>query len=210
MDLEAVKKAYKRYYKVYDLIFGAVFHPGRKAAIEHLHCRPGDRILEVGVGTGLSLPLYPSNVKVVGIDLSEHMLMKAKEKTQQEGLSQVEDLLVMNAQEMSFPDNSFDRVIAMYVASVVPDRKKLVTEIQRVCKPGGTIIFLNHFSNKNKAMQSLENMLTGISNYIGFHPNVDLEEFKQETGFQPHTVVPANVFGYWSIVVGDNNTNPRK
>src|SRR3954471_4039198 len=101
---DSVKKAYRRYARYYDLVFGAIFHPGRKTAIEHLHCRPGNRILEVGVGTGLSLSMYPPNVKVVGVDLSAPMLEKARERAKD--LPQVEALLEMDAQKMTFEDNS--------------------------------------------------------------------------------------------------------
>ncbi len=204
MDLQAVEKAYKRYARVYDFFFGAIFHPGRKMAIEHLHCKSGDRVLEVGVGTGLSLPLYPGHVKVVGIDLSEPMLKLARQKVQEEDLHHVESLEVMNAQEMSFPDNSFDRVVAMYVASVVPDRKKLVSEVQRVCKPGGTVIYLNHFASEGGLMGRVESLLTRFSDLLGFNPHLSLEDFLQETGFQADVVIPANAFGYWSLVIGDN------
>jgi phosphatidylethanolamine/phosphatidyl-N-methylethanolamine N-methyltransferase len=87
---ETVQKAYRRYARYYDLVFGAIFHPGRHTAIEHLHCRPGDRILEVGVGTGLSLGLYPKSVKVVGIDLSQDMLSRAQQRVANENWEQVE------------------------------------------------------------------------------------------------------------------------
>jgi len=131
---ESLEKAYKRYSKFYDLVFGAVFHPGRRTAVEKLNCRPGDRVLEVGVGTGLSLSMYSSDVKVAGIDLSKDMLAKARKRVEEENLSHVENLLEMDALEMSFPDNSFDKVIAMYVASVVPDVAKLAEEIKQFVK----------------------------------------------------------------------------
>src|ERR1700721_1253087 len=102
---ETVVQAYRRYARYYDLVFGAVFHPGRKTAIQHLHCHSGDRILEVGVGTGLSLKLYPSDVKVVGIDLSHEMLVQAQARVVDEEMLHVEHLLQMDAQEMTFPDN---------------------------------------------------------------------------------------------------------
>ncbi len=204
MDLKAVEKAYKRYAGVYDFFFGAVFHPGRRMAVEHLHCKQGDRILEVGVGTGLSLPLYPDHVKVVGIDLSEPMLKLAREKVEREELSQVESLQLMNAQEMTFPDNSFDRVVAMYVASVVPDRKEFVREVQRVCRPGGIIIFLNHFASDSGLMEKVETAMTRFSGILGFNPHLSLQEFLKETEFEADQIIPANLFGYWTLVLGEN------
>ena len=199
----SVEKAYRRYARYYDLVFGAVFHPGRKTAIEHLHCRPDQRILEVGVGTGLSLPMYPSNVKVVGIDLSNEMLEKARERTQ--GLPQVEDLLRMDAEAMTFPDNSFDKVVAMYVASVVPNVETLYSEIRRVCKPGGEIIFLNHFQNKNQIIRKAEHFIQPLARYLGFHPDFPMEEFLARTGFEVATAVPVNLLDYWTVLVGIND-----
>jgi phosphatidylethanolamine/phosphatidyl-N-methylethanolamine N-methyltransferase len=199
----SVEKAYRRYARYYDLVFGVMFHPGRKTAIEHLHCRPGNRILEVGVGTGLSLGLYPATVKVVGIDLSVPMLSQARKRAA--GLPQVESLLEMDAEAMTFPDNSFDKVVAMYVASVVPDVAKLHQEIKRVCKPGGVIIFLNHFQNKNHAIRKVEKVIQPLALHLGFHPDFPMEDFISRTGFEVTTAVPVNLLDYWTVLVGIND-----
>lgn len=199
----SVEKAYRRYARYYDLVFGVLFHPGRKTAIEHLHCRPGNRILEVGVGTGLSLGLYPSTVKVVGIDLSAPMLAQAHERAV--GLPQVESLLQMDAEAMTFADSSFDKVVAMYVATVVPDVAKLHREIRRVCKPGGEIIFLNHFQNKNQVIRRVERAVQPLAGYLGFHPDFPMEEFISRTGFEVTTAVPVNLLDYWTVLVGIND-----
>jgi phosphatidylethanolamine/phosphatidyl-N-methylethanolamine N-methyltransferase len=199
---ESVEKAYRRYARYYDLVFGAIFHPGRKTAIEHLHMRPGNRILEVGVGTGLSLSMYPSTVKVVGIDLSNEMLEKAREQAKE--LPQVEALLQMDAQKMTFEDNSFDKVVAMYVATVVPDVGEFYREIKRVCKPGGEIIFLNHFQNKNQVIRRAEHLIQPLARYLGFHPDFPMEEFINRTGFEVTTAVPVNLLDYWTVLVGIN------
>ncbi|RYZ75203.1 MAG: class I SAM-dependent methyltransferase [Proteobacteria bacterium] len=199
----SVEKAYRRYARYYDLVFGAIFHPGRKTAIEHLHCKAGDRILEVGVGTGLSLSLYPNYVKLKGIDLSEPMLKQARERAA--GLEHVEELLEMDAQDMKFEDNSFDSVVAMYVASVVPDVTKLYEEIRRVCKPGGKIIFLNHFENKNHIIRKAESVIQPLAEYLGFHPDFPMEEFLSKTGFQITTAVPVNLLDYWTVLIGYND-----
>ena len=201
---ESLQKAYKRYSKFYDIVFGAVFHPGRQTAVEKLNCQAGDKVLEVGVGTGLSLGMYSRDVKVTGIDLSNEMLEKARTRVKEENLTQVQDLLQMDAQEMSFPDNSFDKVIAMYVASVVPDVSRLASEIRRVCKPGGTIIYLNHFENKNPIVKKAESFIQPLAKYLGFHPDFPLEEFLEKTQFVIKEKIPVNLLDYWTVLVGDN------
>ncbi len=201
---ESLEKAYKRYSKFYDLVFGAVFHPGRKTAVEKLECRAGDKVLEVGVGTGLSLPMYSHDVRVTGIDLSAEMLAKAQKRVQEENLTHVEDLLQMDAQEMTFEDSTFDKVIAMYVASVVPDVSRLASEIRRVCKPGGTIIFLNHFENKNPVVKKAESFIQPLAKYLGFHPDFPLEEFLEKTKFEVTEKIPVNMLDYWTVLVGEN------
>ena len=202
---DTVKQAYRRYARYYDLVFGAIFHPGRSTAIEHLHCQAGDRILEVGVGTGLSLGLYPKDVTLVGIDLSQDMLVRAERRVEAEGLRNIEILTQMDAQNMSFEDNSFDKVVAMYVASVVPDPKKLVEEIRRVCKPGGVIIFLNHFQNQNPIVKKAEAVIQPLAKYLGFHPDFPLEDFLEQTNFQVATAIPVNFLDYWTVLVGLND-----
>src|SRR5690349_22440645 len=121
MQIEAVKAAYRRYAGFYDALFGPVLQPGRRAVIDALGCRPGDRVLEVGVGTGLSLPMYPPYVRVTGIDVSREMLDKARIRARRRELANVEALLEMDGEAMDFPDASFDKVVAMYVVSVVRD-----------------------------------------------------------------------------------------
>jgi phosphatidylethanolamine/phosphatidyl-N-methylethanolamine N-methyltransferase len=201
---ESLKNAYRRYAKFYDLVFGLIFHPGRKMAIDLLECVPGDRILEVGVGTGLSLDMYPGDVHVTGIDLSGDMLKRARRRAAREKLTQVEALLQMDAQKMSFADHSFDKVVDMYVASVVPDPAALVREIRRVCKPGGKIIFLNHFQNKNSAVRAFESSIQPLARVLGFHPDFPMSEFLAQTGFKPNAVIPVNLLDYWTVLVGVN------
>lgn len=202
---DTIKTAYRRYARYYDFVFGAIFHPGRKSAIEHLHCRPGDRILEVGVGTGLSLEMYPEGVKVVGIDLSNEMLAKARTRVEGGKLEQVELLAQMDALKMTFPDGSFDKVVAMYVATVVPDAEQLMREIRRVCKPGGMIILLNHFQNKHPLIRRCEAVVQPLAKYVGFHPDFPLEDFLRKTSFKVVTAVPVNLLDYWTILIGYND-----
>ncbi|MFW6191205.1 MAG: class I SAM-dependent methyltransferase [Thiohalospira sp.] len=139
MNIESVKAAYRRWARIYDVVFGPIFHPGRRHVVEALGAQPGERVLEVGVGTGLSLPLYPRGVKLTGIDISREMLDVAERRVERDGIREdVEAIREMDAEAMDFPDDAFDRVVAMYVVSTVPDYHRLVREMRRVCKPGGT------------------------------------------------------------------------
>lgn len=176
MHIQAVKAAYRRYARIYDVIFGAVLQPGRRAVLEALNLKPGDRVLEVGVGTGISLPLYPRNVCITGIDVSLEMLEKARARVERAKLSNVEALLEMDAEAMAFPDASFDKVVAMYVVSVVPRPEKLLEELHRVCRPDGDIFIVNHFQSENPIVGRLERALAGFSSQIGFNPDLDLRQ----------------------------------
>jgi phosphatidylethanolamine/phosphatidyl-N-methylethanolamine N-methyltransferase len=205
MDLVSVQKAYKRYAKVYNFYFGWIFHPGRQTALELVDTKPGNHILEVGVGTGLSLPLYPKHARIVGIDISPDMLARAKELVREEGLTNVESLEVMNAEEMSFKDNTFDSVVAMYVATVVPNPKKFVDEMKRVCKPKGRIVILNHFNSPATFGGKMVSSLRPLSRHLGFRPDLTLEDFLAETGLRITNKVSVNLFGFWDILIAEND-----
>jgi len=176
MQIDAVKAAYRRYAGFYDAIFGPVLQPGRRAVISALGCKPGDRILEVGVGTGLSLPMYPSDVTVTGIDVSREMLEKARMRVRRRGLTNVEGLLEMDAEAMDFPDASFNKVVAMYVVSVVRDPARLLQELHRVCRHDGEIFIVNHFRSDNPLLGAVEKALAGFSAQLGFRPDFEMRE----------------------------------
>src|SRR5205085_1488423 len=163
MQIESVKAAYRRYASVYDAVFGPVLQPGRKAVMQALGCRPGDRVLEVGVGTGLSLPLYPADVRVTGIDLSREMLAKARARVARRRLRQVEALVEMDAERMDFADASFDKIVAMYVVSVVPRPSRVLAELRRVCRPEGEIFIVNHVRSENPLLGAAERALGRFS-----------------------------------------------
>jgi phosphatidylethanolamine/phosphatidyl-N-methylethanolamine N-methyltransferase len=205
LDIRAIENAYKRYARFYDLVFGAVFQPGRKAIVEHMECSPGERILEVGVGTGLSLPLYPKGVSVTGIDISRDMLVQAQARKEREHLDNVVQLSVMDAEHMEFEDDSFDKVIAMYVASVVPDPERLVDEMRRVCKPNGRIIFVNHFHSRNPVLGTFESMIAPLSKQLGFRPDFSLDRFLSATGLKATNIYPVNIFHFCTMVEARNN-----
>jgi phosphatidylethanolamine/phosphatidyl-N-methylethanolamine N-methyltransferase len=176
MHIDTVKQAYRRYARIYDTVFGPVLQPGRKAVIRQLGLKPGDRVLEVGVGTGLSLPMYPASVRVTGIDVSHDMLEQARLRVAARELANVDALLEMDAQAMNFADASFDKVVAMYVVSVVPDPEKLIEELIRVCKPDGDIFIVNHVRSENPILGAVEKGLSRFSDKLGFHPDFELRQ----------------------------------
>lgn len=176
MHIDTVKAAYRRYAHMYDTLFGPVLQPGRRAIMGHLRLKPGDRVLEVGVGTGLALPMYPADVKVTGIDVSGEMLGRARARVAERELENVEALLEMDAQAMAFPDASFDKVVAMYVVSVVENPAKLLDELHRVCRPDGEIFLVNHVRSDNPILGAVEKGLSRFSDKLGFHPDFELRQ----------------------------------
>lgn len=149
LDVTTVRHAYKLWAPIYDQTFGIMVRAGRMQAVKHINESRGSRVLEVGVGTGLSLPHYRSDLEVTGIDLSPEMLEKAEERVHTKNLSHVDDLLLMDAANLAFADNSFDTVAAMFVITVVPDPEAVMNELQRVCAPGGEVLLINHFSQSH-------------------------------------------------------------
>ena len=182
MQIESVKAAYRRYAAVYDAVFGPVLQPGRKAVLQALRLRPGERVLEVGVGTGLSLPLYPRDVSITGIDVSSEMLDKARRRVARQRLANVEALLEMDAERMSFADASFDKVVAMYVVSVVERPDRLLAELHRVCRPHGEIFLVNHVRSDNRFIAAVEKGLARFSDKLGFRPDFELRDMVADAG----------------------------
>lgn len=186
----------------YDWIFGLSFAAGRRAAIKAVDLQPGERVLEVGVGTGLSLRRWPRTAEVVGIDLSPHMLARAERAKARRGLHHVH-LHLMDAQATTFPDNHFDAVAAMYVASVVPDLDALLAEMRRVCRPKGRIVIVNHFS-KTGPMRWLERATERYAGLMGFNPSLNLSQVTEAPGLRVQSVEPVNLGGYWTLVCAEN------
>ena len=194
-----VERVYEKLANVYDLVFGPTLHPGRLVALERLGIRPGDRVHEVGVGTGINTSLYPTTCQVTGIDLSTPMLDKARERVAREGLRNVR-LLEMDAANLTFADDAFDIVYAPYLVSVVPDPVKVVREMRRVCRPGGKIIVLNHFRSANPVLSRLERAISPFTVHIGFKSDLDLPGFLAQADLQPISIEKVNVPKIWSLV----------
>ena len=204
VENDFVERVYEKLAKVYDLVFGPTLHPGRLHALEYMGIRPDDRILEVGVGTGINTSLYPRNCHITGIDLSASMLEKARERVAREGLRNVR-LIEMDAARLTFPDDSFDIVYAPYLVSVVPDPVQVVREMRRVCRPGGKIIILNHFRSANPILSRIERAISPLTVHIGFKSDLDLPGFLAQADLQPLSIRKVNFPRIWSLVTCTKN-----
>jgi len=194
-----VQRAYEFYAPVYDFIFDWVFAPGRAAAVKALALESRDRVLEVGIGTGLNLPLYPPTVRLTGIDLSEEMLDKAVERVQTLTMPNV-TLKVMDATSMDFGDNEFDKALATYTISAVPDPVAVLREMRRVVRPGGIIVILNHFRSERRAIGRFEDLVAPICTRLGWKSNLPLTPLLKQVGLTPELVVKVNMFNGWRLV----------
>ena len=178
IDIErnAVEKAYDRWAPVYDLVFGPVFERGRRAAVVAAE-RIGGRILEVGVGTGISLPDYARRNRIVGVDISAAMLEKARERVVTRGLSHVEALEVMDAERLAFPDGAFDVVVAQYVVTAVPNPEAALDEFARVLRPGGEIVILSRVGAEAGLRRMLEHWIAPTARRLGWRTEFPWERY---------------------------------
>ncbi len=199
VETDFVEKVYQNIAKVYDYTYGPTLHPGRLEAIEKMAIRPGTNVLEVGVGTGINLSLYPRTCRVTGIDLSSRMLERAQERIDNKGLHHCE-VAEMDATKLTFADNSFDVVYAPYVISVVPDPVAVAREMYRVCRPGGRVIILNHFKSANPIMGRIERAISPMTVHIGFTADLDLHAFLAQADLRPVSIEKVNVPKMWSLI----------
>jgi phosphatidylethanolamine/phosphatidyl-N-methylethanolamine N-methyltransferase len=199
VENDFVARVYENIAWAYDVVFGPTLHPGRVNAIRRMGIKPGDRVLEVGVGTGINAALYPRDCSVTGIDLSSSMLEKARERVTRKGVRNVR-LLQMDAANLKFTDDTFDIVYAPYVISVVPDPVAVASEMRRVCRPGGRIVILNHFRSKNRVGAWLERIISPLTVHIGFKSDLDLPAFLAQADLKPVSIEKVNVPRIWSLV----------
>ncbi|MFO7757650.1 MAG: class I SAM-dependent methyltransferase [Roseovarius sp.] len=179
MELDAVSNTYARWAPVYDATFGRITQAGRRAAVRYINKRSGD-VLEVGVGTGLSLEAYDRSLRVTGMDYSEDMLRKARARVAKQGLTHVAGLRQMDARDLDFPDDSFDTVAAMHVVSVVPEPERVMSEIARVLRPGGQVVITNHFKHVRGVWAGLARAAAPLENLLGWHSDFEMRRVLQD------------------------------
>jgi phosphatidylethanolamine/phosphatidyl-N-methylethanolamine N-methyltransferase len=204
MDAHAVRTAYRRWAKIYDTGFGWISRTARREVVAAVNRTLGTRVLEVGVGTGLALPLYDTAKRVTGIDLSADMLAQARQRVGEIGLRNIEDLLEMDAQATSFPDHSFDIAVGMFVASVVPNPRALVKELQRVVRPGGKILFVNHFAAERGPVWWVERAMAPSSALLGWHPDFHLAHMFTAPQLAAMTIKSMHPLGLFRLIEMQN------
>ena len=199
LEKRQVQRAYELWAPAYDFIFNWIFAPGREAAIRHLDLTRQHSVLEVGIGTGLNLPLYPATCRLTGIDLSQEMLDKAVERVQTLTMPDV-TLKVMDATSMDFGENEFDRAIATYTISAVPDPISVLREMRRVVKPGGVIVILSHFRSERRVPGWLEDLVAPVCTRLGWKSNLAMTPLLERVGLTPEIVTTVNMFNGWRLV----------
>jgi phosphatidylethanolamine/phosphatidyl-N-methylethanolamine N-methyltransferase len=200
LDAAAIRDAYRRWSSVYDIVFGGVSSSGRKRAVALVNQLPGRSVLEVGVGTGLALPRYNPDKRIVGIDLSAEMLALARRRVTEFGLRNVEGLLEMDAEATEFEDGQFDTAVAMFVASVVPNPRHLLAELRRVVRPGGNILFVNHFAAEGGPRWWVERAMAPMSRRLGWHPDFAVRALFETEEMAGIVTTPTPPFGIFTLV----------
>lgn len=195
-----VERVYASLAGVYDLIFSLTLQPGRQAALERMSLTPGTRLLEVGVGTGLSAQMYPASVRTVGIDLSAPMLEQAQRRLASGGRQSVA-LCRADASRLPFADHRFDIVFAPYVMNAVPDPIGVAREMQRVCRPGGQIVLLNHFRSERPLMQRVEHIVSPFTAHLGFTWDLDMATLVAGASLRVESVEGVNIPRFSSLVM---------
>jgi phosphatidylethanolamine/phosphatidyl-N-methylethanolamine N-methyltransferase len=200
LDAEAVRAAYRRWARVYDVTFGGVSGFGRRRAVSTINRLPGRRVLEVGVGTGLALPRYAPDKRVTGIDLSAEMLAVARTRVAQQRLANIEALREMDAEATDFPDHGFDIAVAMFVASVVPHPPRLLAEMRRVVRPGGHLLFVGHFRAERGPRWWVERAMAPASRSLGWHPDFAIGELLGLEERARASMTPVPPLGLFTLV----------
>jgi phosphatidylethanolamine/phosphatidyl-N-methylethanolamine N-methyltransferase len=199
LEKRHVMRAYEFYAPIYDFIFDWIFAPGRMAAVDHLALTATDRVLEVGIGTGLNLPIYPRACRLTGVDLSEDMLDKAIDRVSELRMPNV-TLKVMDATAMDFAENEFDKAVATYTISAVPDPVAVLREMRRVVRPGGALVILNHFRSERRLIGRLEDSVAPVCTRLGWKSNLAMRPLLEQVDLIPELVVKVNMFNGWRLI----------
>ncbi len=197
---KVVERIYEGFAPFYNFVFGKLlFLEGREASIELLEIKSGHKVLEVGVGTGLTLPLYPYNCHVEGVDLSPKMLKEAELLIEKKRLKNCA-VKEMNATELKYPDNAFDGVLGNLFISATSFPRESLLEMKRVCKPGGMIVLMNHFKSERRVLGAVEAAFNPIAQQIGFKSNLEMLPLLDSVGLKPKSMQKVNMFNLWTAV----------
>lgn len=199
-------KLYSEFSHIYDKIFARIFYPRIAAVIRALNIPPGAKVLELGVGTGLALQAYPQHCQVLGVDLAPDMLEHAQERIDVNGWRHI-TVQEMDAMNLKLPDDSFDYVMAFHVVSVVPDAARMMAEVERVCRPGGGIVVINHFRSENKLLAAMDRALEPVFRRWGWH-TLAREDVCQQLPLDIERVYKTSRYSLFTIVVA-RNAKPR-
>ena len=202
-------KIYSEFAPLYDKIFGKIFYSRLERVIEDLEIPPGARVLEVGAGTGTSFPAYPTHCEVIGIDLAPDMLARARQKIEDHGWTHLR-VMEMNALSLDFPDNTFDYVMAFHVVTVVPDPIQMISEAKRVCKPGGSIVIVNHFTSDVPVLGSMTEALDPITRKLGWRTNLRLKPFIEAADLSVQRAYKLSKTSLYTVVLGSKSRNGRR
>ncbi len=198
------RRGYRMFAPFYDPVFGASLQAGRRMAVRALEVQAGERVLEVCVGTGFALPLYPSQARVIGVDLSREMLARADARVARLGLRQVQALLPMDAERLAFATGSFDKVTMLFALCGLPDPVRAIEEMRRVCRPGGTIVIANHFRTDDPLLRACEKALAPVYRLLQYRADLDLDSLVKATRLDVRATQRANWFNYATVVVCAN------
>jgi phosphatidylethanolamine/phosphatidyl-N-methylethanolamine N-methyltransferase len=199
-------RLYSDFAPLYDKVFGKIFYSRLERVIEDLEIPCGAKVLEVGAGTGTSFPAYPSHCDVTGIDLAPDMLARARQKISENGWSHLK-VIEMNALDLDFPESSFDYVMAFHVVTVVPDPVRMIEEAKRVCKPGGRIVIVNHFTSDFPLLGSLTQALDPITRWLGWRTDLKLKPFIAMTDLTVEKVYKLSKTSLYTVLLGTNRKN---
>jgi phosphatidylethanolamine/phosphatidyl-N-methylethanolamine N-methyltransferase len=206
-DIEAHEsKLYAELAPLYDKVFGKIFYNRLEYVIENLGIPPGAKVLEVGAGTGTSFPAYPSHCEVTGVDLAPDMLARARQKIEENQWSHLK-VLEMDALDLKFPDNTFDYVMAFHVVTVVPDPVRMIEEAMRVCKPGGRVVIVNHFTSDVPVLGLLTRSLDPLTRWLGWRTDLQLKPFIASTNLTVERIYKITKPSLYTVLVGTKDRN---